>query len=400
MHMRTLVTASALLLTALGCGDGTETPTEPRAGQRSDVATATSLTFRQVSGGLDHTCGVATDNRAYCWGDGFYGQTGDATAPWEDLTPGAVHGGLSFRHVSSGQFHTCGVTTEERVYCWGNNGYAQPGSGALGDGTTETRLTPVPVASTRQFRQVTAAGQHTCAITLTGVAFCWGYNAYGQLGDGTTTDRLRPVRVAGGLFWRQLSAGLQHTCGITVDNRTFCWGSNWVGQLGDGMTTDRLRPRLVAGGLLFAHVDAGDAHTCAVTTTDRAFCWGLNARGQLGDGTQTTRLRPRAVAGNLAFNRVTAGGSHSCGESTTNRAYCWGRNGQGQLGDGSNVSTRLKPVAVTGGLLFEQLSAGYQHTCGVPSVGLPYCWGNNSRGQLGDGTTTGRRSPTLVADPM
>lgn len=99
---------------------------------------------------------------------------------------------LSFRQLSAGSRHTCGVTTDNRAYCWGANF-----DGELGDGTTDYRTAPVAVAGGLRFLQVSAGGQHTCGVTTGNVVYCWGYNPYGQIGDGTTTRRLRPHRVAG-----------------------------------------------------------------------------------------------------------------------------------------------------------------------------------------------------------
>jgi alpha-tubulin suppressor-like RCC1 family protein len=402
MNPRMWVATAPLLLAALGCRDDTTAPTQAvPTTPRASVAAATALTFSQLSAGGDHTCGVTTEARAYCWGWGFYGQLGIGTTPWNDSIPSAVLGGLSFRHVSAGGLHTCGVTTDYRAYCWGNNGYAGGADGALGDGTKgNTRLTPVAVAGAHRFRQVTTGAGHSCAVTPTNVGFCWGYNSAGQLGDGSTTDRLIPVRVGGGLLWKQLSAGLYHTCGVTIENRAYCWGADYAGQLGDGSgATPRLRPRLVAGGHLFTQVDAGDVHTCAVTTSGQAFCWGANSFGQLGDGTTTFRFAPRAVAGGLAFSRVSAGDQHTCGE-VSHRAYCWGRNQVGQDGSGGAGLPRLKPTAVKGGLFFGQVTAGFEHTCGKTTASVAYCWGGNNHGKLGDGTLANRVIPTLVVSPQ
>lgn len=401
MNTRPFVAASVLLLAPLGCRDDTQSPTEPRATPaQAEVATTAALAFWQLSAGQNHTCGVTTDARAYCWGDDFYGQLGTGvTGPWRDSVPAVVLGGLSFRNVSAGTFHTCGVTTSNRVYCWGENSYDQ-GVGALGDGTTTTRYTPVAVVGGHSFRQVTAGGEHTCAVTPTDVGFCWGRNAEGQLGDGTTTDRLTPVRVAGGFLWKQLSAGGLYTCGITLANQTYCWGEDRAGQLGDGSgATNRRRPHLVAGGHLFTQIDAGGEHACAVTTTSQAFCWGANYFGQLGDGTQTSRFAPRAVAGSLTFSRVSAGGDHTCGE-VSHQAYCWGRNQLGQDGSGGTGLPRLKPTAVKGGLLFGQVTAGDQHTCGKTTASVAYCWGDNEYGKLGTGTVPGTPGiPAPVVSP-
>ena len=397
------VLAWAAMAAALGCSDGPQAPTtpaEPAAPALAAASATTALSFIQVSLGFSHTCGVTTDNRAYCWGGNNYGQLGNGTTTYttSQTTPVAVEGGLRFRHVSAGYDHTCGLTTGDRVYCWGLNMWGQVGDGTKGG--DNWRTSPVPVAGDRRFRQVRAGWSHTCAITPTDVAFCWGYNGHGQLGDGTITaaGRAAPVRVLGGLRWSQLTGGGEHTCGVTTGNRLYCWGLNENGQLGDGSTTERLAPRAVSGGREYRQVDAGGlAHTCATSTADVAYCWGWNGFGQLGDGTTTQRPTPGAVAGLRRFDHLNAGHYHTCGVTLAGRTFCWGRNDQGQLGDGTTAQ-HLKPVQTGVGLDMRQVSGGLYHTCGVTTADRAYCWG--AAGLLGDGTTIRHLTPVPVAAPQ
>ena len=412
MRMRSCLAASAMLLAMLGCRDDTTAPTEPaRTARLAPVSAASSLAFYQVSAGGQFTCGVTTDSLAYCWGFNIYGSLGTGFNSGPDYCydeascstrPVAVVGGLRFRNLSTGGLYTCGVTSARRAYCWGSNSFGQ-----LGDGTTSNRNTPVAVLGGRRFRQVSAGFGHTCGVATDSLAYCWGSNSSGQLGDGTTSNRNTPVPVYGGRHFRQVSAGDYHTCGITIANVTLCWGDNANGQLGDSTkVARRLRPSRVAGGRQFLQLDAGGAHTCAVTTSDRAYCWGLGNFGQLGTGQTSSSFWPRAVAGSLSFRRVTAGSRHTCGETTGNRAYCWGLNGDGQLGKdtGSETCTdapcSTRPVAVSGGLYFSQVSAGEWHTCGRTASAVAYCWGDDLGGEVGDGTWVDNRvKPTAVLGP-
>jgi alpha-tubulin suppressor-like RCC1 family protein len=406
MNTRLIAALGTLVLTAaLGCRDDAPSPTAPAEPAAAALAAAaTPLAFRQVSAGASHSCGVTADDRAYCWGFNFTGQLGIGTmtgpercGDWPCSTrPVAVFGGLRFREVSAGATYTCGVTTDDRAFCWGYNA-----EGQLGDGTTATSLTPVALAFGRRLRQVRAGSNHTCGINPFDVAFCWGANFVGQLGDGTTTQRLTPVRVVGGLRWHEVSAGAGYTCGVTTDDRAYCWGNNGNGQLGDGTRTGRIRPAAVTGGLLFRQIDAGTAHTCAVSAADyRAYCWGYDGFGQLGDGTAGVNARPRptAVAGTRRFDHVSAGDVHTCGVTRAGRGFCWGRNDQGQLGDGTTAQ-RVTPVPIGLALDLRQVSAGQFHTCGVTTTDRAYCWGDNTYGQLGDGSTADRLLPTAVVGP-
>jgi alpha-tubulin suppressor-like RCC1 family protein len=401
MPSHTAKVCTPLLLAGLlalpACQDDVTAPStsDPDA---SLAVVAAPLPFRQISAGGFHSCGVTTGDRAYCWGMNHSGQLGDGTTT-DRSRPVAVDGGLRFRMVSAGTFHTCGVTTDSRAYCWGAND-----NGTLGDGTTTARFTPVAVAGGRLFRQVRAGNLHTCGVTPSDEAFCWGNNRYGQLGDGSDFNRrLRPVPVAGGLRFRQVTAGSLHTCGATTNDRGFCWGSGLGGEIGDGKTFQRRTPRAVAGGISFRQVHAGeDFRSCGVSRQDQAYCWGDNSGGQLGDGTTTRRLTPVLVAGGHRFSGVSPGTTHTCGTTTTGVAKCWGENDVGQLGDGTRTR-RLRPVTVAGNLRFAPgaVAAGGsgRHTCGVTTGNRAYCWGGNFRSQLGDGTNTDRLTPVPVAGP-
>jgi len=399
MRVRFLFFLSLLGFT-LACRDDEQSATAPDPSPALATA-ASALVFSQVSAGVSHTCGVTSDNRLFCWGDGVLGD--GATSTTTRLVPVPVGGTLRFRQVSAGG-NTCAITTDNRAYCWGYNNLGQ-----LGDGTTSTRLTPVPVTGGHLFRTIQTGGGHTCAVRASDDrAFCWGSNRYGQLGIGNNTGpegtfdahSSKPVAVVGGLTFGHVSPGDNHTCGVTTDNRAFCWGLNQNGAVGDSSTSAfRVRPTRVAGKRQYRQIDAGRDFSCAVTVGNRAFCWGSGARGQLGNGLAKNARYPRAVAGGLSFDRVSTGDLHACAETTGNRAYCWGWSwSYGTLGAGT-LNNSLTPVAVVGGLFFAQVTAGDQHTCAKTSAGRAYCWGGPGE-MLGTGGYASSSVPVPVAGPM
>jgi alpha-tubulin suppressor-like RCC1 family protein len=336
----------ALSMAALGCGEDAQSPTpaEEISPALATGAAVIPLSFRQVSAGSYHSCGVTTADKVYCWGLNRDGELGDGTTT-DRLKPVAVRGGLSVRTVSAGTFHTCAVTTDQRAYCWGWNGEGQLGIVGAGN----LRLGPAAVAGGRRFASVRAGYHHTCGVTPADKAFCWGENISGQLGDGTTTSRREPVAVARGLAFTSVVAGTDHTCGRTTNSNAWCWGANGSGQLGNASFQPALKPALVQRAVPFSHVSAGDGHSCGVA--DKVvYCWGFNALGQVGDGTAgNDRVTPVPVTGGLQFATFNAGLAHNCAVTTDHRAYCWGWNGQGQLGNGQSGNSYAVPVRVGGG---------------------------------------------------
>jgi alpha-tubulin suppressor-like RCC1 family protein/uncharacterized protein YjdB len=197
------------------------------------------LTFASISAGMAGTCGVTTTGAGYCWGSNNGGQLGNGSAAFSSLVPVPVGGGLSFRAISTGGTldsfggFACGVTTAGAAYCWGDNPYGQLGS--IG-----TSRVPVAVSGGITFSSVETGETHACGLAVSGAAYCWGRRWFGQLGDGGAMEpdvNPLPVAVSGGLSFTQLSVGghVGHSCGLTSSGAAWCWGDGRQGQLGQGL---------------------------------------------------------------------------------------------------------------------------------------------------------------------
>jgi alpha-tubulin suppressor-like RCC1 family protein len=347
-----------------------------------------------ISAGGLHTCALTTNGGVKCWGSNTNGQLGDGSPVYSDIPVNASLLSSEVSNVSVGSSHTCELTTNGGVKCWGWNS-----SGQLGDGSTTHRLTPVDVVGLSSGVSGVIAEGHTCALTNSGGVKCWGRNPYGQLGDGSTENRLVPVDVMGlnsGVI--AVAVGNDHTCALTVSGGVKCWGRNSNGQLGDGTMIDSLTPVDVVGlSSGVGGITVGTAHNCSLTSTGGVKCWGGNSYGQLGDGSTMQRLTPVDVVGlSSGVSEVFARGIHTCVLTITGGIKCWGYNNYGQVGDGSTTH-RMTPVDVAGlssGVSY--VSLGYYHTCALTNTGGIKCWGYNSYGQLGDGSTTHRLTPVDV----
>ena len=405
------VVSPAGLVTALTAGSATiEAAAEGRRGT-ADVTVfggpGPSGLFLAVATGGEHTCALMGDGAARCWGRGESGQLGttaSATCLLEtgptacEMLPVAVTGGLTFDQITTGGSHTCALSGEGVAYCWGRNDHGQ-----LGDNTTIPRQSPVAVLGGLAFETIDAGASHTCGRTSSGAAYCWGRNDRGQLGDGSIIDRPVPVAVTGGLVFETITAGgfdIGHTCGIASGGAAHCWGDNELGQLGSG-TPDiapHPQPIAVSGGLTFVSLSAGSGrHSCGLVFNGAAYCWGENTFGGLGDGSTTSRPSPVAVIGGVVFAELKAGGftGHTCGLTDTGIGYCWGDNQRGQIGDGSTTD-RLSPAAIAGNLVFADVDAGFRHTCARTTDNTLYCWGSGDAGQLGINSITQRTVPARV----
>jgi alpha-tubulin suppressor-like RCC1 family protein len=392
----------AVLLGSAACQGDQATGPSP------DFATAAaSVSYEWISAGGYHGCvsraPLGTSNwTLLCWGEN------PGAFTWR-TTPGAVanNTGSFFALGEGGNSHHCELSNS-RAYCWGQNTYGQ-----LGDGTTTTRSAPTLVSGGITWRQISGGLYHTCGVNDIGVAFCWGQGTEGELGHGGTTNKLVPTPVSTAIAFWSVYAGNHFTCGRTRTSPSaiYCWGRNSSGQLGIGSTTRLLKPgAAVTGGAKWSWVAVGHSHVCAVTYPGVSgapnYCWGSNGNGQLGIGVTGNRSSPVAVSGNQRVSPIVAGDNFTCGAlhtlPNTGQMVCWGRGNLGQLGNGFFVD-RLTPYPVYGGHTYTgnttRIAAGRDFMVVLRSDNAVVTWGYNNLGQLGDGTTNTRGSPVVILPP-
>jgi alpha-tubulin suppressor-like RCC1 family protein len=378
----------------------------------------TELPGPAASAGLGwrHTCAVIDPGLVMCWGDDQNGQVWKgwlvdplfptatpskepdggrtATPTREAATPRPED--LQYQPMDSGGSHNCAVTGEGGVKCWGNNEVGQ-----MGIGNTVTQPSPVDVIGlTGQAAGVAVGGNLSCALLRDGSVMCWGANYSGEIGDGTRNDRYTPVAVEGlPAGATAVAAGGGHGCAV-VPEGVMCWGANNNHQLGTVISGSWLSmsPVAVAGfGSGVRQIATIFDHTCALTGEGGVVCWGFNERGQLGDGTALPQQEPVRVAGlEGGVISVAAGGYHSCAVTSAGAVKCWGDNSYGQLGDGTDTSSFLLVNVIQGADKAVRVVAGFYHTCYLTDTGIVKCWGLNTDGQLGEGTNTISRSPVQV----
>jgi alpha-tubulin suppressor-like RCC1 family protein len=407
----------------------------------------------EITAGLKHTCAAIVDGTIRCWGDNSFGQHGNGSSgPAGVDSVSGLTGTFLGRNVTVGSLFSCGRRGVGPLACWGMGEQGQ-----LGNSSGLSVLNPVAVTGISNAVTITTGSAHACLLDPSGVAKCWGDNSRGQLGNGTTTSSNQPVPVAGGLTFSAITAGNPPTCASGTDDWIYCWGSGEetgvhdspipVRVIGVTLSTESPLAAIAAGGkfncLLYSDgtltcwgsspvatpgpiaiaanivgISAGVNHVCALRSDGFLFCWGDNSRGQIGNNTTVVANFPATpVPGISNAVSVSAGAFFSCAVHVDGTASCWGANDSGELSSGDNLD-HLTPTPVgnfrlcgfcTGGRVFALLQnvAGmatggnasqpaHEHACALLATGVVDCWGDNSQGEIGDGTTISRSIPTPV----
>lgn len=407
-YFRKILVSAALAALAAGCGDIS-----------LDGGGAGLLVATSVSSGDLHSCAVSGGG-VKCWGRGSSGQLGNGGTL--DAPVAVIVSGLTGAiEVASGGRHSCARLGNGQVWCWGENS-----DGQLGNGTFTGSKVPVQTTGISTATAISAGAAHTCALLADGTLRCWGANLRGQLGNNTTADSNVPVQVSGlALNATAVAAGGQHTCAVLSDQTARCWGSNASEQLGNASLfpgSFSRTPVVVTGVAGAQDLTAGSDHACASVTSPgpRVRCWGNNFSGQLGSAwtvisfpfTFETTSNEALTVNNITTlpADISGGADHTCAAFVDGVVRCWGENFFGQLGNngsiagfmppgaGASATATVFPVLASSINTATRVSSGLFHACALASGGRVLCWGLNTYGQLGDGTTSTGFSPVLVSD--
>jgi RHS repeat-associated protein len=350
-----------------------------------------------LAGGQFHSLAVRNDGTVWAWGynaDGELGNGGSANR----LTPGQVPGVAGASAVAAGDLHSLALAGGV-VKSWGSNAFGQ-----LGDGTTTTRRTAVSVSGLGGVTAIAAGNYHSLALRADGTVAAWGYNGSGELGDGTFTNRSTPVTVQGLSGVTAIAGGglpgwAGHSVALKNDGTVWTWGYGKHGELGNGSTSSLASAARVPGLSGVAAIAASGDNTYALKNDGTVWAWGDDGYGQLGNtgvkGSLSSTPVQVAISGVAS---IAAGGTHALAIKTDGTVWAWGNNNTGQLGDGGACGkTCTTPVRVTGLTGATQVAGGYVHSLASISDGTVKGWGRNAEGEVGDGTTVVRATPTTTS---
>lgn len=332
-----------------------------------------------VGAGLFFSCALAADGSGKCWGYGEPGTIGDGS--FADATqPTPVVNLTGALGLSAQSYDVCVLAADHTAECWGDDF-----GGELGDNGSATKsAVPMRVGMVADVVQVSTGGAPICALHANTTVECWGGAVYNQ--------DLRPALIpgfSGAVKLSPTSAG--HTCAVMNDGSLRCWGRDNEGQLGDGRSGDLVKsdvPVPVAGLGAVSDVAVSYDNTCVLLMDQTVSCWGDNSKGQLGNGTTgALGLAPVAVMGLSNVVQLCTSDGYACATKSDGTAWCWGDNSFGELGNGTTMNASV-PVQVSGLGNVAGIACGDEHACAQQMDGTVWCWGGNNSGGLGSATTT------------
>lgn len=351
--------------------------------------------WQSVDAGGNHTCAIRDDDTLWCWGDNENGELGSGTARGVRSKAKEVDASAPWSEVSAGGDHTCAIKGNGTLWCWGASDAGQLGFEPVGGGGSIS--SPTQVGERADWASVSAGTDYTCATRQSGRLVCWGRQALGQTGTGSTENSIpNPTPVLAPVSWRRVTTGERHGCAIATSGRIYCWGYNQFGQLGETDGLERT-PDPIEPDVEWRDAMAAETFSCGIRSDRSLACWGSNRYGQIGDSDIERARHPTEIGDGTDWDSVGGGRRHACARNQSGRASCWGRNQVGQLGT-PPLSNNIvyTPKAVSGIDNWSSLSVGRFHNCGLDGDDFLYCWGQNGGGRLGDGSSAIRAEPRPI----
>jgi len=356
---------------------------------------------KAVTAGSNHTVAIDADGSLWAWGSNSNGQVGNKSTA-DCKSPVQIGTAADkWKQVSAGDNHTVAIDTNNKRWVWGSNSNGQLGNGSSGANAEKNE--PSQIGDNKNWKLVSAGKDHTVAIDTDNKLLTWGANGSGQLGNNSNTGSNSPVPIRNDKNWVQVSAGNNHTVAIDTNAKLWTWGSNSNGQLGNGNSganEDSKIPVSIEADKNWVWVSAGNNYTVAIDGSDRLWAWGSNSSGKLGLGNITADPeKPTLIGDTDKWLQVSAGNNHTVGIKTDGSLWAWGSNSSGQLGNNNSSGTTSQlnvPTQIGTDKNWAQVSAGNNYTIAIKTDGTLWAWGANNNGQLGDGTTSQRNTPTQV----
>jgi len=350
-----------------------------------------------IAAGAFHCLAVRGGKDVMAWGRNDMGQLGIGNSGdgIGRIFPHFVNGMEKIVNLAAGENHSLALSTDGKVWAWGNNSSGQLG---IGDLNVKQLDAPQKILHLTDIMAIDAGHTHSLALQSDGTVWSWGNNSNGQLGNGLEISESKPILIPKLSSCIAIAAGYAHSVALKNDGTVWTWGLNSAGQLGDNSEINRNEPVPVGVANVIA-IAAGDYHTVALKKDGTVWTWGDNPNGQLGDGTKETKYIPTRVANISKVIGIAAGYLHTLALRSDGTVWGWGGNEYGQLGDNSEVKMQLLPVKTvftdSQGLAIE---AGQYHSLVLKKDGSVWSFGANGFGQLGDNTFQGKTKPVHVED--